>query len=71
MNKTIEPFFCDTGHLEGEDYICDKHGYMWEDTRPFCNAISDDLIELIWYTGSLENELRFIANATARYQNVT
>ena len=71
--EVIDPFFCDVNlsHLEGDDLVCQKHGFMWALPRPYCNAISDETIALIEYAANAQNTLAVIARAAQRYTHVT
>lgn len=41
-HKLFEPFWCSETHMEGDDLVCDLHGFMWESHRQYCNAISKE-----------------------------
>lgn len=60
MSKELNPFLCTDWHREGDDIICNLHGFMWPVERPFCNYISDELKELLVVHSKLLNSLEAI-----------
>lgn len=69
--KVVDPFYCEDFHNEGSDVICNMHGFWWPEGRAYCNAISDDLINLINYALRASLALQRIAGAVDDAISVT